>query len=74
MKEMKSKYKRSIIKLGNSKAITFPQEWTEIAKLKEKSEITLYPIDSKTLIIHAQEDKDQKKVYRLDSTTIPIKL
>ncbi|MBN1216542.1 MAG: AbrB/MazE/SpoVT family DNA-binding domain-containing protein [Candidatus Lokiarchaeota archaeon] len=74
MKDIKTKYKRSIIKLGNSKAITFPQEWTESAKLKEKSEITLYPIDSKTLIIHAKDENVQKKVYRLDSTIIPLRL
>ncbi|MBY8981318.1 MAG: AbrB/MazE/SpoVT family DNA-binding domain-containing protein [Candidatus Lokiarchaeota archaeon] len=74
MKEMKNKYKRRIIKLGNSKAITFPQEWTEIAKLKEKSEITLYPIDNKTLIIRAQEKKEQKSVYRLDSSKITLEL
>ncbi len=74
MKEMKKKYKRSIIKLGNSKAITFPQEWTENAKLVEKSEISLYPIDNKTLIIQAQDKQEQKAVYRFDSAKIPFKL
>lgn len=56
---------RNIIKLGNSKAVTFPQEWTEIAKLKEKSEVFMYPIDEKTLMIVAREE-EQKRILRID--------
>ncbi len=71
---MKKKYKRSIIKLGNSKAITFPQEWTKGADLKEKSEITLYPIDNKTLVIRSLEKGEEERLYRLDGVKMPIKL
>jgi len=74
MKELKNKYKRSIIKLGNSKAITFPQEWTKVAKLEEKSEITLFPVDDNTLVVRAQEKGESKTVYNLDGSKIPIKL
>lgn len=74
MKELKNKYKRSIIKLGNSKAITFPQEWTHIAKLEEKSEITLFPVDDKTLVVRTQEKGESKTVYNLDGSKMPIKL
>lgn len=65
MSNFKEKYVRNIIKLGNSKAVTFPQEWTEVAKLKEKSEITMYPIDEKTLMIVARED-EKKQILRID--------
>jgi len=71
---LKSKYKRSIIRLGNSKAITFPQEWTKLAELKEKSEITLYPIDDKTLVIRSLEKGEEHRVYRMDGIQMPIKL
>ncbi len=71
---LKKKYKRSIIKLGNSKAITFPQEWTKGADLQEKSEITLYPLDNNTLIIRSLEKGKEKRVYRMDGMKIPIKL
>lgn len=73
-KNLKSKYKRSIIRLGNSKAITFPQEWTKIAELKEKSEITLYPIDDKTLVIRSLEKGEEHRVYRMNGVKMPIKL
>ncbi|TFG01085.1 MAG: hypothetical protein EU541_00405 [Promethearchaeota archaeon] len=73
-KNLKSKYKRSIIRLGNSKAITFPQEWTKIAELKEKSEITLYPIDDKTLVIRSLEKGKEHRIYRMDGIKMPIKL
>jgi antitoxin component of MazEF toxin-antitoxin module len=73
-KEYKKKYKRSIIKLGNSKAITFPQEWTNKAKLQEKSEITLFPMDDNTLIVRAQDKGASKTIYNLDGTKMPLKL
>jgi antitoxin component of MazEF toxin-antitoxin module len=71
---MKKKYKRSIIKLGNSKAITFPQEWTKGADLKEKSEITLYPLDNKTLMVRSREKGEEKRIYRMNGVQFPIKL
>ncbi len=72
---LKKKYKRSIIKLGNSKAITFPQEWTNLAKLTEKAEITMYPIDSKTMLIRALDKEEEQKItYELDGTLWPAKL
>jgi len=74
MTNIKNKYKRSIIKLGNSKAITFPQEWTKEADLQEKSEITLYPVDKKTLVVRVQEKSEEKIVYRIDTDKMPMKL
>jgi len=65
MSNFKEKYVRNIIKLGNSKAVTFPQEWTEAANLKEKSEITMYPIDSKTMMVIAREEEN-KKILKID--------
>ncbi len=65
MSDFKEKYVRNIIKLGNSKAVTFPQEWTEAAKLKEKSEITMYPVDEKTIMIVAREE-EKKQILRID--------
>ncbi len=73
-KDLKSKYVRSVIKLGNSRAITFPQEWTTIANLEEKSEVNLYPIDEKSIIIRAKDDAEVKTVLKVDSTKWPIKL
>jgi len=68
MSNFKEKYVRNIIKLGNSKAVTFPQEWTEAANLKEKSEITMYPIDAKTMMVVAREEEN-KKILRIDPFT-----
>ncbi|MFX1239209.1 MAG: hypothetical protein ACFFAS_08910 [Promethearchaeota archaeon] len=68
MAHFKDKYVRNIIKLGNSKAVTFPQEWTEAAQLKEKSEVSMYPINDKMIIIATRED-DQRRILRID----PIK-
>ena len=59
-KKLKDKYVRSVIKLGNSKAITFPQDWTEKAELEEKSEVILYPIDETSIVIKTS-DKDKEK-------------
>lgn len=71
---VKDKYTRSVIKLGNSRAITFPQEWTTIANLEEKSEVNLYPIDEKSIIIRAKDDHEEKKVLRIDSKNWQNKL
>ncbi len=72
--ELKSSYKRAIIKLGNSKAITFPQEWTNLAGLEEKKEVTLYPIDNKTIIIRATEKEKPKSIVKLDGIRWPVEL
>ena len=61
MESLKDKYIRSIISLGNSKAMTFPQEWTSLANLGEKSEVKLYPIDENTLIIRAGDLNEPKR-------------
>jgi hypothetical protein len=61
MEGLKDKYIRSIISLGNSKAMTFPQEWTSLANLEEKSEVKLYPIDENTLIIRAGDLNEPKR-------------
>ncbi len=74
MKSYKEKYIRSVIKLGNSRAITFPQEWTNAAKLEEKSEVSLYPIDDKTLMIRLHLEDEQKFVFRIDGNEWPMKL
>ncbi|MFX1382217.1 MAG: hypothetical protein ACFFBP_07195 [Promethearchaeota archaeon] len=65
MSNFKEKYIRNIIKLGNSKAVTFPQEWTEAAQLKEKSEVSMYPINEKTIMIVAREE-EEKRILRID--------
>ncbi|MHA1688676.1 MAG: AbrB/MazE/SpoVT family DNA-binding domain-containing protein [Promethearchaeota archaeon] len=72
--ELKKKYVRSVIKLGNSKAITFPQEWTSRAHLEEKSEVNLYPIDNKSIIIRTKDDKEEETVLKIDSKKWPMKL
>ena len=61
MEGLKDKYIRSIISLGNSKAMTFPQEWTSLANLGDKSEVKLYPIDENTLIIRAGDLNEPKR-------------
>lgn len=71
---MRKKYIRSIIKLGNSKAITFPQDWTKEANLKEKAEISIYIIDNKTIIIRTIDEKEQKTVFKIDGNKWAIKL
>lgn len=72
METLKEKYVRSIISLGNSKAMTFPQEWTNLANLGEKSEVKLYPIDEQTLVIRAG-DIDEPKRFHIDEEW-PIEL
>lgn len=73
---LKEKYQRSLIKLGNSIAITFPQEWTKGADLKEKSEITLYPIDEKSLLVRSSEKENEKvrRIYHMDGIKKPLRL
>ncbi len=71
---MKKKYIRSIIKLGNSKAITFPQDWAKEANLKEKAEIYIYTIDNKTIIIRSIDEEEQKIVFKIDGNKWSIKL
>ena len=71
--DLKSKYVRSVIKLGNSQAITFPQDWTINAELDEKSEVSLYPIDKKTIVIRAEKDKP-KTIFTIESNKWATKL
>ena len=63
--KLKDKYVRSVIKLGNSKAITFPQDWAINADLVEKSEVSLYPLDEKTIIIRAFDKESPKTIFRI---------
>jgi hypothetical protein len=70
VENLKDKYVRSIISLGNSKAMTFPQEWTNLANLEEKSEVKLYPIDEKTLVIRAG-DVDEPKSFIINEKWPP---
>ena len=72
--QLKKKYVRSIIKLGNSKAITFPQDWTEIAELEEKSEVSLYPIDQKTIVVRAAEKEKEKTKFYIEGNKWPLRL
>ncbi|MFX1259008.1 MAG: AbrB/MazE/SpoVT family DNA-binding domain-containing protein [Promethearchaeota archaeon] len=74
MKELKKKYIRSVIKLGNSYAMTFPQDWTNQARLKEKSEVSLYPIDKKSIVIRTIDKNKQKTIFTIDGSEWPIKL
>ena len=71
---LKEKYVRSVIKLGNSYAMTFPQDWANQSELKEKTEVFLYPIDDKTLVIKSQEKKGEKTYFKIDGRKWPIKL
>ncbi|MFO8018470.1 MAG: AbrB/MazE/SpoVT family DNA-binding domain-containing protein [Promethearchaeia archaeon] len=74
IKDLKKKYKRSIINLGNSKAITFPQDWTNKANLKAKSEVALYPLDDKTIVVQSADTEERKTVFKLDSSEWPTNL
>ena len=64
----KKKFVRNIIKLGNSKAVTFPQEWTEKAGLKEKTEVSMYPINDKTILIVTHEE-EEKRILKITPFT-----
>ena len=72
--KLKNKYVRSVIKLGNSKAITFPQDWTINADLNEKSEVSLYPLDEKTIVIRAFDKEKPKTIFRINSDEWALKL
>ncbi len=72
--KLKNKYVRSVIKLGNSKAITFPQDWTINADLEEKSEVSLYPLDDKTIIIRAFDKEKTKTIFRIDANVWSMNL
>lgn len=74
MKELKKKYVRRVIKLGNSFAMTFPQDWTQQSNLKEKSEVVLYPIDNNSIVIKTSGKDKQKTVLNIDSNNWPIPL
>ncbi|MGV9203936.1 MAG: AbrB/MazE/SpoVT family DNA-binding domain-containing protein, partial [Promethearchaeia archaeon] len=74
IKDLKKKYKRSIISLGNSKAITFPQDWTNKANLKAKSEVALYPLDDKTIVVQSADSEERKTVFKLDPSEWPTNL
>jgi len=64
---LKDKYIRSVIKLGNSYAMTFPQDWANQSELKEKTEIFLYPLDDNTLIVKSRDKDEKKTIFRLNS-------
>lgn len=72
--KLKDKYVRSVIKLGNSKAITFPQDWAINADLVEKSEVSLYPLDEKTIIIRAFDKERPKTIFRIDANVWSMNL
>jgi len=72
--KLKDKYIRSVIKLGNSKAITFPQDWAINADLVEKSEVSLYPLDEKTIIIRAFDKENPKTIFRIDANVWSMNL
>ncbi|TFG09213.1 MAG: hypothetical protein EU539_00140 [Promethearchaeota archaeon] len=72
--DLKKKYVRSVIKLGNSKAITFPQDWAIKANLEERAEVTLYPIDDKSLVIRTINKEKPKTIFRIDANKWPINL
>ena len=65
MKSLKEEYIRSIIKLGNSKAITFPQEWADRAGLEYKSEVIIYPIDDSSVVVKTMKKAKQKNRRRI---------
>lgn len=65
MKSLKEEYIRSIIKLGNSKAITFPQEWADRAGLEYKSEVIIYPIDDSSVVVKTMKKAKQKTILNI---------
>ncbi len=67
-------YERSVIKLGNSMAITFPQEWFINTPLKEHSKVLVYPINDDTLVIHRNNFKEGPSILKLDVSKWPSKL
>ena len=67
-------YERSVIKLGNSMAITFPQEWFSKTQLQEHSKVLVFPIDEETLIIHRNNYKKGESILSVDLRDWPSKL
>ncbi|MFW9989008.1 MAG: hypothetical protein ACFFC3_10155 [Candidatus Odinarchaeota archaeon] len=67
-------FERSIIKLGNSMAITFPQEWFQNSDLQEHSKVFVLPIDDDTLIIQKNNYLDSDSILHLDLTKWPSEL
>ncbi|MFX1256797.1 MAG: hypothetical protein ACFFAN_02980 [Promethearchaeota archaeon] len=63
---IEKKYERSVIKLGNSMAMTFPREWFKTTNLKEHSKIFIYPINDNTLILNTIEKKKKKLILKID--------
>ncbi len=67
-------YERNVIKLGNSMAITFPQEWFSKTNLKEHSKVIVYPFNDDTLIIHSYGYKEELSELNLDIREWPSNL
>ena len=71
---LEKKYERSIIKLGNSMAITFPREWFKITNLKEHSKIFIYPVNDNTLILNTIEEKEKEQILKIDGSKWAVEL
>ena len=67
-------YERSIIKLGNSMAVTFPQDWFTKTHLKEHSKVHVFPIDEDTLIIHGNNYKEGESIMEVNLHEWPTNL
>lgn len=72
--DLDNKYTRSVIKLGNSKAITFPQEWVNFMNIKEGSKIFLHKIDKLTMAVRASEVDEKMKTFTFFPTDWPPEL
>ncbi len=70
MKEKKN-YERSVIKLGNSMAITFPQEWYNNSGLKERSKVFVYPLNHNTIIIHGDQRRKDTSILKVNAFEWP---
>ncbi len=68
------KYVRSVIKLGNSYAMTFPQDWANQSEIEEKKEVSLYPLDDKTLVVKSSGKEEKKTIFRLNSNEWSLQL
>ncbi len=67
-------FERSIIKLGNSMAITFPQEWFQNSDLQEHSKVFVLPVDDDTLIIQRNNYIDSDSILHIDLNKWPSDL
>ena len=67
-------YERNVIKLGNSMAITFPQEWFCKTELREHSKVHVFPLNEGTLIIHSDGYNNGLSELRLDVSQWPSNL